>query len=70
MPSNQREYLQQAEKFSEIFKVIASSKSDFSGITQLFELITSGKPEDMDSLRELVSTNARLMELRKTVFKE
>jgi hypothetical protein len=70
MPSNQSEYLQQAEKMSEIFQVIASSKADFTGITQLLELITSGKPEDMESLLEFVSTNTRLMELRKTLFKE
>jgi class 3 adenylate cyclase len=70
IPSNQSEYLQQAEKMSELVEVLASSKGELSGFKQLWEFITSGKPEDMEKFREFVATNSRLMELRKTMFKE
>jgi hypothetical protein len=62
--------LQQAETMSEMFKIMASFKGAVSGVTQLLQMMTSGKSEDLESLQEFVATNSKLNELGKKLFGE
>jgi hypothetical protein len=70
MPRDQDEILQQTERMGEALKILSSSKSELAGVAQMMEMVTSNKPEDMDSLRELATATGKLMELRKTMFKD
>jgi len=69
MPNSQSDLIQQTERMSKMFRIMASSKGDLSGLTQFIQMVTSGNPEDMDSLEEFFTTRSKLSEITEKLFR-